>query len=85
MQGSAEEKALLAESPVPLGRRWHEYVNEPQSEAEVEAIRRSVQRGQPFGGEAWQAKFARRLGLEHTFRPRGRPRKQTGGKERGKI
>lgn len=74
--GTAEERALLAESPVPLGRRWVEYVNEPQSEAELEAIRRSVQRGQPFGGDEWQQKVARRLGLEHTFRSRGRPRKQ---------
>jgi putative transposase len=76
-QGTTKEKALLAESPVPLGRQWLEHVNRPQSEAELEAIRRSVQRGQPFGGEAWQQKVARQLGLEHTFRPRGRPKKQT--------
>ncbi len=81
IHGTAEERALLAESPAPLGRLWCEYVNEPQREAEVEAIRRSVKRGQPFGGESWQTKVARQLGLEYTFRSRGRPKKPTLAKE----
>ena len=75
-QGSAEEQTLLAESPVPLGRLWCDHVNQPQTEAELEAIRRCVVRGQPYGGDRWRAKVARQLGLEHTFRPRGRPRKK---------
>lgn len=74
--GTEEERALLAEPPISLGRRWSEYVNEPQNEAELEAIRRSVQRGQPFGGPEWSARIARQMGLQHTFRPRGRPRKE---------
>jgi putative transposase len=73
-QGSAEERALLAASPVSLGSHWRRQVNQPQNEAELEAIRRSVNRGQPFGSELWRAKVARRLGLDHTLRPRGRPR-----------
>ena len=76
MQGTAEERALMAESPVPLGRQWCEHVNEPQSEAELEAIQRCVARGQPFGRDAWRSKVARQPGLEYTLRPRGRPRKQ---------
>jgi putative transposase len=83
--GTAEEKALLADPPVPLGRQWLEHVNRPQSEAELEAVRRSVQRGQPFGGQAWKLKVARQLGLEHTFRPRGRPNKQALGTKNKKI
>ena len=78
VRGDEEQQALLADSPVPLGRRWVEHVNRPQTEAEVEAIRRSIARGQPFGGEAWQKRVARQLGLEHTFRPRGRPPKVRG-------
>jgi putative transposase len=39
------------------------------------AVRKSVERGSPFGSEAWQKRTARRLGLEFTLRPRGRPRK----------
>jgi len=74
VHGTAEERALLAESPVPLGRLWRRHVNEPQNEAELEAIRQCIARGRPFGGERWRSKVTRRLGLEYTFRPRGRPR-----------
>jgi putative transposase len=75
MFGTPEERALLAESPVPLGRLWCDHVNRPQNEAEEEAIRRSITRGQPFGGDEWREKVTRQLCLEHTFRPRGRPKK----------
>jgi putative transposase len=75
VEGQPEERALLADGPVRLGPGWIQHVNQPQGEAEVEAIRRCVNRGQPFGGEAWRAKVTRQLGLEHTFRRRGRPRK----------
>jgi putative transposase len=75
VHGTDEERALLAEPPIPLGRRWRDHVNQPQSELEVAAIRRSVVRGQPFGSDAWRRKVTRQLGLEHTFRPRGRPKK----------
>jgi putative transposase len=73
--GTPDDRALLAESPVPLGRLWRQHVNEPQSEAELAAIRRSITRGQPFGSDAWREKVTQQLGLEHTFRPRGRPKK----------
>jgi putative transposase len=76
INGSPEEKSLLAESPVALGKSWCEYVNQPQSEIELAAIRRSLQRGQPYGGDAWKAKVTKQLALEHTFRPRGRPKKE---------
>jgi putative transposase len=76
-QGTPEERALLSTGPVPLGKLWTDHVNQPQTEAELEAIRRSVIRGQPFGRERWQTKISRQLGLEYTLRPRGRPRKET--------
>jgi putative transposase len=75
MFATPEEQSLLAASPVRLGRRWCEHVNQVQNAAEEQAIRRSIQRGQPYGGDAWQTKVTRQLNLEHTFRPRGRPRK----------
>jgi putative transposase len=61
--------------PVPRGADWLEYVNQPLTEGELAAVRKSVERGSPFGSEAWQKRTARRLGLEFTLRPRGRPRK----------
>lgn len=73
---SAEDKALLSRWPVPRHSGWLDYVNRPQSDAELAALRRSVERGIPFGSEGWTATAARRLSLESTLRPRGRPRKQ---------
>jgi putative transposase len=46
------------------------------TETEVERIQHSVNRGTPFGSEAWAVQTARRLELEASLRPRGRPRKQ---------
>jgi putative transposase len=73
---AAEEAPPLAAWPVVRPRNWDELVNRPQTEAEVEAVRVSIQRGRPLGSPAWQKRTAKRLGLEFTFRPRGRPSKQ---------
>jgi hypothetical protein len=39
-------------------------------------LRLCVVRGRPYGEPAWTDRTARRLGLENTFRSRGRPRKK---------
>ena len=54
---------------------WLRTVHHPQGEQELASVRRSVHRGAPFGSETWAEQTARRLGLESTLRPRGRPRK----------
>jgi putative transposase len=66
----------LSDWPLSKPASWRRYVNQPQSEAELAAIRRSVKRGQPYGGERWVQATARRLGLQSTLRARGRPLKQ---------
>jgi hypothetical protein len=43
---------------------------------EVERMRVSMERSRPFGDNAWVARTAGRLDLEHTIRPEGRPRKE---------
>jgi len=79
LRGSAEDKALLAAWPLPRKASWIDHVNDPLTEAELAAVRRSVQRGNPFGGSAWSERATRRLGLESTLRPRGRPKKHEKG------
>ena len=66
---------LLADWPVACPSEWVKLVNAVQTDAELTAVRRSVSRGTPFGAERWTARVARRLGLESTLRPRGRPKK----------
>ena len=71
VQGHAA--GLLDAGPLVLPRRWLQHVQVPQTEAELEALRRSVVHGCPFGEDSWQQRTAKRLGLESTLRPRGRP------------
>ncbi len=54
---------------------WREAVNAPLADAQLDLLRRSVQRGSPFGEAEWTAEMILRAGLESTVRPRGRPRK----------
>ena len=75
-RGAAEDRELLAAWPLPRKSGWVEFVNAPQTEAELQAVRRSVQRGNPFGDESWSQRAVRCLGLESTLRPQGRPKKQ---------
>ncbi len=75
VRGSASDRELLAAWPLTRKPNWVAHVNDPQTEAEVAAIRQSVLRGTPFGGEPWRDRAISRLGLESTLRPRGRPKK----------
>jgi len=74
-QGDAASRWLVPPTNPPLPRRWLAWVNEPQSEAELKALRECVRRSCPYGDEAWAKRSASRLSLESTRRPFGRPRK----------
>jgi len=54
---------------------WLDIVNTPQTEKELTALRDSIKRGRPFGGPKWTRRIAVEIGLEHTLRPLGRPRR----------
>ena len=72
---TGEERSLLAAWPIDMPANWLERVNQTDDAQELEALRRSVQRGRPFGQPEWQKEIAQRLGLESAYRPTGRPRK----------
>jgi putative transposase len=74
-RGDEEARQLLSGWPIPRPEDWLRRVRRAETRNELEALRRSVQRGQPFGSEAWTVRMIARLGLEHTVRPQGRPRK----------
>jgi putative transposase len=65
----------LEVGPLPRPANWVQLVNKPQSQAEVDAISRCVNRGRPFGAESWTVRIAAKLGIESSLQPRGRPRK----------
>jgi putative transposase len=68
---------ILSTWPLPRPADWPQIVNQPQTEAEVVALRCCVNRGRPFGDPNCVTDTAKRLGLESTIRPRGRPKKQS--------
>jgi putative transposase len=70
--------------PVRYEGDWSKFVDEPQTDAEVAEVRRSVNRGTPFGEEGWRRRTAARLGLESSLRERGRPRKEAKEEEEEK-
>jgi putative transposase len=66
---------LTDDWPVGRPRQWGDFVNRAETDAELEALRRAVSRGAPFGEDDWQQRTANSLGLESTLRARGRPRR----------
>jgi putative transposase len=73
LQKPEPEPSLLSPWPIARLPRWVDRVNEALTPQELESIRTSIQRGRPFGEEAWLKSCVKRLGLESTLRPRGRP------------
>ena len=65
----------LFRGPVKRREDWFDWVNHALTKAELDAVRLSPSRGRPYGNEQWQKRTAKRLGLEFTMRPRGRPKK----------
>ncbi|MDO8742624.1 MAG: transposase [bacterium] len=77
LDGTVEEKKLLARSPVDLPSGYRAWINQPDKEDELEDIRISVNKGKPFGTMRWVEYMVERYGLELTTRKRGRPKKGT--------
>jgi putative transposase len=73
VQPSEPSPAVLSPWPIPRLPKWLQKVNEPLTDKELQAVRKSVQRGSPFGDESWLESTVNRLGLQSTLRPRGRP------------
>jgi putative transposase len=62
----------LNQWPVDPPRDWTAWVNRAETAAELDALRRSVKRGRPYGEASWQQETADQLDLQSTLRPRGR-------------
>ena len=70
---AAEARVILDAWPVRRPADWIARVNRPQDEKELAALRKCRDRGQPFGEEGWVLQTAKRLHLESSLRPVGRP------------
>ena len=70
----SDRPSYLSDGPVDRPSDWVRRVNRPETDSELEAIRRSLSRSAPLGSKTWQTRTAARLGLQSTLRPRGTPR-----------
>jgi putative transposase len=60
----------------PAAADWVEIVNRPIGDDQLTRLRTSSMRGSPMGAGEWVLRVADALGLRHTLRSRGRPRKK---------
>lgn len=72
----------LGAYPAVRQRRWAQKVHRALEPERLAEIRRSVATGLPYGSQRWVERLSKRLDLDLTIRPRGRPRKTKGGNSR---
>ena len=75
INGTSKERELLGETPTPLPQDYREWLNQPDNEETLLAIRHSTSKGVPYGGESWRERMVEEFGLEQTTRTVGRPKK----------
>jgi len=73
---NGDRESLLSIWPVEIPADWISWVNLAQTTIELEALRKCVNRGTPYGSDEWRTRVASLLCLEFTLHPRGRPRKE---------
>lgn len=76
MGRASDVRRVLADWPLLLPRQWVDHVNQPMTDGEADAVRRAITKATPFGSAEWTRRTAAALGLEHTLRPPGRPKKE---------
>ena len=73
--GDPQYKLPIGAWPVNRPSQWKRIVNNDFEPAPLASLRTSVQRGRPFGTEAWVDATARRLKITSTLNGIGRPRR----------
>ena len=69
-----DDGSILSPWPISKPRTWRAMVNRPMNQRELNAIRRCVKKGCPYGSDRFVTQASSRLQLKHTLRERGRPK-----------
>jgi len=77
LDGIPAEREILADIPVDVPRGYRAWVNEPDKDDDLVAVRISLAKGKPFGTMQWTERMVEKFGLVVTVRGRGRPKKGT--------
>ena len=73
---NGDRESLLSSWPLDTPADWIDWVNGAQTAGELDALRKSVNRGTPYGSKDWAMRIANVLRLEFTLHPCGRPRRE---------
>jgi len=71
------KSSILSDLPISLPKNYLRHVQEPLTASELSAMRYSVNKGKPYGGDDWTDKVIGKYSLDITVRERGRPKKGT--------
>jgi putative transposase len=66
----------LQEWPMKRHAEWSQWVNADELQEQIEAVRRSVIKGQPYGSEPWVKQMVTQWNWGATVRARVRPKKE---------
>jgi putative transposase len=72
--GNHNQKKLLTSWPIDIPKNYLTYLNEPQSDDELDSIRKSISKNIPFGGNIWLGKMIDKYKIGQTLRGVGRPK-----------
>ena len=72
---SEESAVKVSQGPVELPSNWARLVNRKIDKKKEKQLQNSIKRGAPFGEPIWVNKTAKKMNLESTTRPIGRPKK----------
>jgi len=75
--GDADCRAVLSDWPTAIPKDWLRRLNRPESDRELESLRRCANQNQPYGSDEWVDRVTKQFGLESVFRHRGRPCKES--------
>lgn len=75
-RGNTEDKKLLAALPTELPVNYLESVNTLLRNDDLENVRHAVNKGTPYGSDAWVKRMVTRHHLQNTQRESGRPKKR---------
>lgn len=70
----AKSRIKLSYGPVEIPEHWEKLVDEAVNPQQIGALQNSMKRGAPFGDLSWQKVTVRKMGLESTTKPIGRPK-----------
>jgi putative transposase len=77
MRNGAKSLFELSKGPVLLPDGWNKLVNDVKENENADVLKNCITRGTPYGDNEWKMKAIKKMKLESTVRPRGRPKKST--------